>query len=100
MGLALGNAQRSSTRYDSMLREVEAFNADGTRRVIAYEPLVSRSYDENDADPASAYADTPMAHFHDGLGRLVQVDEVARLTNEGSPGPLATWTTRYQLRPE
>ena len=99
VSLALGNAQRSGTRYDAMLREVEAFNADGTRRLTVYEPLVTMSYDENDADPASAYADTPMVHFHDGLARLVRVEEVVRLTDDGSPGSLATWATRYNYDP-
>ncbi|MCZ7639102.1 MAG: hypothetical protein M5U12_25455 [Verrucomicrobia bacterium] len=53
--------------------------------------------DENDVDPVSEYFNTPMVHSNDGLGRLVQVDEVTRLNDDGTPsGTPALWTTRYE----
>ena len=38
-----------------------------------------------------------MVQFSDGLGRLIRVDEIVRLNDDGTPsGTLNTWTTRYQ----
>lgn len=95
--LELASAHRSSTTYDATLREVTATNPDGTFRRVAHEPLLTKSYDENDSDPASPYFDTPMVHHNDGLGRLVRVDEISRLGDDGLPvGDLRTWTTCYE----
>lgn len=94
--LNLSNAHASTTEYDATLREVKSINPDGTFRRTVYEPLLTRSYDENDTDPDSPYFDTPMVHYNDGLGRLIQVDEISHLNDDGTPaGALKTWTTRY-----
>jgi len=97
VSLDLATAHQSVTRYDAMLREIEDENPDHTIRRTIYEPLLTKSYDENDTDPASPDRDTPMVHHNDGLGRLIQVDEITRLNDEGTPtGNLHTWTTHYQ----
>ncbi|MGA1237313.1 MAG: toxin TcdB middle/N-terminal domain-containing protein, partial [Limisphaerales bacterium] len=94
--LNLAEAHSSSTDYDATLRPVRMTNPDRTFRSTVYEPLLTRSFDENDADPTSQYFATPMVHRNDGLGRLVQVDEIARLTDDGNASAEAnTWTTRY-----
>lgn len=94
--LNLASAHVTSTRYDATLREILVTNPDGSTRSNRYEPFLTRSYDENDANPASPNADTPMVHVNDGLGRLVRVDEVTRLNDDGRPaGSLRAWTTGY-----
>lgn len=95
--LTLGNVHATRTEYDATLREVKVVNPDSTFSQKVYKPLVSESFDENDTDPKSPYHDTPMVHYQDGLGRLVRVDELARLTDEGIlSGDVRTWTTRYE----
>src|SRR5439155_14908524 len=81
---------------DATLRTVRVTNPDGTFRVTIYEPLLTRSYDENDTDTNSIYYGTPMIHQQDGLGRLVRVDELVRLRDDGVAGALTNWTTRYK----
>src|SRR5205085_1565925 len=71
-------------------------NPDATYRTNRYEPLVQFSYDENDVDPASTSFNTPMVHYSDGLGRLVRVDELAHLNDDGTlSSAIQTWTTHY-----
>jgi len=95
--LDLADAHKTLTTYDATLRELTVTNPDGTSRRTVYEPLLTRSFDENDSDPRSPYADTPMVHQNDGLGRLIRVDEVTRLNDDGTPaGVLNAWTTRYE----
>lgn len=95
--LNLATAHQTATEYDATLRETRTINPDGTFRSIFYEPLLTRTYDENDTDPTSQYSDTPILHRNDGLGRLVQVDEITRLNDDGTPaGDLHTWITRYE----
>jgi RHS repeat-associated protein len=97
VALSLATAHASRTDYDAALREATTINPDGASRHTIYEPLLTRSFDENDSDPASPFHDTPMVHFNDGLGRLVRVDEISRLRDDGTPaGALKTWTTRYE----
>jgi RHS repeat-associated protein len=92
----LQDAHQTGTRYDATLREVETRNADGTLRQKVYGPLLARSYDENDVDPASPFQDTPTLQHTDGLGRLIQIDQVTRLRDDGIPDEAAAlWTTRY-----
>ena len=94
--LDLARAHASRTVYDATLRPVQVFNQDNTFRLTRYEPLVTFSYDENDVDPLSPFHDTPMVHYHDGLDRLVRVDEMARLSDDGLPvQDVRTWNTRY-----
>ena len=94
--LNLASAHRSRTTYDATLRELTVTNPDGTTRRTVYEPLLTRSFDENDNDTNSPYAGTPMVHHNDGLGRLVRVDEISRLSDDGvATNALQAWTTRY-----
>ncbi len=96
VSLDLSAAHATSSEYDATLREVKTVNPDGTSRRTVYEPLLTRSYDENDNDPSSPYHDTPMVHANDGLGRLVEVQETAHLDDEGRPtADVRVWTTRY-----
>ncbi len=97
--LALGDAPKTSLTYDALLREKTLTNPDGTWRRQENEPLILKLYDENDTDPASPFHDTPMIQYVDGLGRLVRVDEVVRITEEGTPAEEpVVWTTRYEYR--
>jgi len=97
VALNLASAQQTSTEYDATLRVVRATNPDGTRARTEYEPLATRGFDENDTDPASPHFNTPMVSISDGLGRLIRVDEMVRLNDDGTPsGSINTWTTRYQ----
>lgn len=99
--LDLANAQVSYSEYDALLRGVRAINPDGTYALTEYNPLFTKSFDENDNEIASPYADTPMVHYNDGLGRLVRVDEIAKLNDDGTPtapDDKRTWITRYAYR--
>ena len=90
-----------STTYDALLRETAVTNQQGTFTSTVYQPFVTRSFDENDTDAASPYFATPMVHHKDGLGRLVQVDEVVKTDDEGRPQKaVASWQTRYTYRPD
>ena len=96
VALDLPNAHSVRTHYDATLRPVKITNPDGTFRRSVHEPLVIRSFDENDNDSASPHFDTPMVHHTDGLERLVRVDEITRLNDDGTPADtLRAWTTRY-----
>jgi RHS repeat-associated protein len=95
--LALTNAHRTLTTYDASLREVEIRNPDGSLRRTVHEPLLSKSFDENDCDPSSPYFNTPTVHYNDGLGRLVRVDESTRLNDDGTTaGGIKIWATCYE----
>ncbi len=97
VSLALGQAHKSTTTYDATLRTVQTINPDGTFSRVIYEPLVTRSFDENDTDPASPFYNTPTVQYRDGLGRVIRTDELTRLNDDGTPaGDLKTWTTSYQ----
>jgi len=95
--LDLASAPASTIEYDATLRAIRTINPDGSAGQTAYEPYITRIFDENDADPASVHFNTPMVHFFDGLGRLIRVDELVRLDGDGLPSEsLNAWTTRYQ----
>ena len=97
VSLDLGTAHRALSEYDATLRTVLMTNPDGTRARTEYEPLINRMFDENDADAASPHFNTPMVHSMDGLGRLIRMDEVVRLNDDGTPsGETHAWTTRYE----
>jgi RHS repeat-associated protein len=97
VSLSLASAHQTSTEYDATLRALRTTNPDGTRSGAEYEPLVSRSFDENDTDAASPHFNTPMVQRTDGLGRLIRVDELVRLNDDGTPSDAVNvWTTRYQ----
>jgi RHS repeat-associated protein len=96
VSLHLAGTHATRTAYDATLRPVEVTNPDETRSRTVYEPLRTVSYDENDNNPDSPFFDTPMIHCQDGLGRLVRVDEVTRLNDDGTAADgLRIWTTRY-----
>jgi YD repeat-containing protein len=96
VALNLVAAHQASTEYDATLRVVRATNPDGTRARTEYEPLITRGFDENDADANSPHFNTPMVSISDGLGRLVRVDELVRLNDDGTQADsVRTWTTRY-----
>ena len=79
---------------------LQVTNPDGTFNRTVYEPLVTKSFDENDTDPTSPDYDTPSVHYQDGLGRLIRTDEITRLNDDGTPsGQLNTWTSAYQHDP-
>jgi RHS repeat-associated protein len=101
VSLDLASAPKVSTVFDVPLRPVTMTQPDGAVRTTAYEPLIVRTSDENDNDPDSPFFGTPTVQYSDGLGRLVRVDEVVRLNDDGTPADdLQTWTTTYTYRPE
>jgi len=97
VSLDLSAAHKKSRGYDAVLRPTAVTNQDGSFNRTIYEPLLTRSYDENQTDPASPFYNNSMVYYEDGLGRLIQVDEVTHLNDDGSPAAsLNTWTTRYE----
>lgn len=95
--LSLTSAHKTSVIYDAALRPITSTNQDGTFRRTVYEPLLTRSYDEHQTDPGSPFFGALMAHYQDGLGRLVRVEEIVRLKDDGtSAGMTNVWTTRYE----
>ncbi|HZM03086.1 MAG TPA: toxin TcdB middle/N-terminal domain-containing protein [Candidatus Saccharimonadales bacterium] len=94
--LALANADATLQSYDALLRNVTTTNPDHSYRRAVFMPLQEQDYDEDQADPASAnYLASKIKH-QDGLGRLVQLDEVTRLHDDGSMGTtFNTWSTFY-----
>lgn len=93
----LTRAHARSTDYDATLRPVRSTNPDGTVIQKRFEPLAVRAFDENDSNPDSPHSNTPVLQLSDGLGRLIQVDEIVRLNDDGTPSPaLRAWTTRYE----
>lgn len=93
------HAPKVTTLYDAQLRPTRVTLQDGKIRETRYEPLVKKQYDENDTDPLSPAYDTPLVHYYDGQNRLIRVDEVTRLNDDGTPGDeLRVWTTQYEYR--
>lgn len=94
--------------HDSLGREIktvnppEVFQASDKpgRRTYSFTqllPLEKRLFDENDSDRESPNFGTPMVQVSDGLGRLTEVREVVRLSDEGLPiAELVEWPTRYR----
>ncbi len=87
--------------HDSMGREVASLdppeNWGGARKTakVQYLPFEERHLDEEDTDTGSIHAGTPMVHLMDGLGRMIAVQEVVKITDSGEPGALNTWRTEY-----
>jgi len=97
VALALDEAHQTVSVQDATLREVQSTNPDGTRETTVYAPWSTQSYDANQSDPGSRHFGAFMAHHHDGLGRLIRVDETVRLNDDGTPSfSPSTWTTRYE----
>lgn len=88
---------------DSMGREIASLNPpenwNGTRKTakVQYLPFEERHLDEEDTDTGSVHAATPMVHHKDGLGRLIAVEEVVKITDTGEPlaGAPVAWRTSY-----
>ncbi len=94
--LDFDQAHKTSVAYDGQLRVTRITNPDGTYTEDSFEPLVLSSYDENDMDPSSAHFGTPFVRRSDGLGRMVQVDEVVMMNPDGSPSASPKiWATHY-----
>ena len=97
VSLNLAKAHATRTVYNATLRPIQVTHPDATFGRWIYEPLLVKTFDQNDTDPTSSDHDTPTVRHHDGLGRLVQVDEVTRLHDDGTPGnELNSWATRYR----
>jgi YD repeat-containing protein len=93
-----GSAHKSQTEYDETLRSIRTINPDGSFSRTEFEPLLVRNFDENDCATNSPYFGTPVVQFTDGLGRLIQLDEIVKLNDDGTPASaLKTWTTRYKF---
>ena len=79
--------------YDGVERQVTVTEPDAslygapTVRRMEYAPLRTLTFDGEDTDASSPYADTPTVDFKDGMGRLVAVER--RLT------PQSGATTRF-----
>ncbi len=100
--LVSGSEGQFDHYYDAVGREIVTYNppettgaAARTNKATQYLPLEKRMLDENDTNSNSQFFGTPMVQREDGLGRLVQVGEVVKLTDSGEAGGLTEWTTRY-----
>jgi RHS repeat-associated protein len=101
VALGLVAAHQTRLEYDALGRPVRSFKPDGAVSEKQYSPLVVTSLDEEDTRPGSPHNDTPTVHVYDGRGRLVQVDQVVRLNEDGTPaGAAHIWTTAYEYRPD
>lgn len=96
VALGLASAPVTSMNYDGLLRQTQVINPDGTIRQVAYQPLIKQIYDENASATNSPFFNTPFIQYQDGLGRLVRVDEMNRLSDTGTfSGTLHAWSTYY-----
>lgn len=94
--LGLAAAPQTAVTYDATLRPLTVVNPDLTFSRTVYEPLLTRSFDENESDPTSPNYNAPTVHHQDGRGRLSQIDESAHLNDDGTPNTaVQTWSTRY-----
>ncbi|MGE4069846.1 MAG: SpvB/TcaC N-terminal domain-containing protein [Lysobacterales bacterium] len=94
--------------YDAVGREVRSTQPQGPDEPqpvfsrITYQPLKRIVEDEEQTRPGSPHAGAKMGYVFDGLldkdgqGRLREVLESVKLTDDGHLGPLTTWTTRYR----
>lgn len=97
--LGRDDAPQTVTYYDAAFREARLVNADGTESRSVFEPLVERIYDGADNDAESPHFDTPSVHYMDGLERLIQVDEIIKSNDDGTPSEEpAVWSTYYEYR--
>lgn len=75
----------------------ESWSGPSRQTVTQHLPLKKRFFDEEDLREGSPHAGTPRLESFDGLGRLVAVDEIVRINDDGSPAnDLRIWTTRYE----
>lgn len=104
---AIGDTGFVQNQYDALGRIVRVVQPRTTVSMppayseIIYAPLTKTIKDEEQTNPASARYGSAKQHSFDGLlnndgeGRLRQTGEWVKLTDIGTPGPLAAWTTRY-----
>jgi YD repeat-containing protein len=104
-GFDTGNTRHE---YDPLGREIRSTQPEGPGETppvfsrIAYEPLKRIVEDEEQTRLGSPHAGARMAYLYDGLfdkdgqGRLREVHEIVKLTDDGHLGPLSTWVTRYR----
>ncbi|MDQ1257978.1 MAG: TcdB toxin midN protein, partial [Candidatus Hydrogenedentes bacterium] len=96
---SLADAPKTQYVYDASLRAIRRIAPDGSQSETKFEPLETQSFDAHDTDPQSPFYGTPTVQYSDGLGRLVQLDEMVRLNDDGTPADsLKTWSTRYAYR--
>ncbi|MBL8919181.1 MAG: VCBS repeat-containing protein [Myxococcaceae bacterium] len=62
------------TTYDVLRRPLVQTEPDMSTRRTEYEPLVTRTFDEDDTDMTSPAFNTPTLEESDGLGRLVRIE--------------------------
>ena len=92
----LVDAPSTETLYDATSRDSVSILPDGSYSRTTYLPLVMRMEDENDTDPSSKYFGTPTIQYSDGLGRVIGLDKVVKLNDDGTPrGTPAIWRTIY-----
>ncbi len=91
--------------YDAAARVTRTLNPPETTNINAritqtrtvYLPLETVLYDEEDLEPTSPHYLTPHVQFKDGLDRLVGVDEVVKLNDDGTTNlTTVAWPTRYR----
>lgn len=88
--------------YDPQGRDIRSITPPekwGGERREAYTyilPFETRIFDAEDALEGSKYKDTPHVQYKDGLGRLIALEEIVKLTDSGESGKATTWRTEYQ----
>ena len=97
VNLGLAAAHQTAASYDATLRPIATTNQDGSFHYSVYEPLLTRNYDENQADAASTFHNNAMVQYNDGLGRLIRSDQITALTDDGTPaGSKRSWTSQFE----
>jgi RHS repeat-associated protein len=92
----LASAPQTALTYDAQGRTIRLDTPDGARAETVYEPLVTRSFDDHDLNPASPHYLTPTVSHTDGLGRVFRTDQVVKIEDDGSPAATPrTWTTFF-----
>ena len=88
--------------YDPQGRDIRSITPPekwGGERREAYTyilPFETRIFDAEDTLEGSKYKDTPHVQYKDGLGRLIALEEIVKLTDSGESGKVTTWRTEYQ----
>jgi len=101
-GNAVSDTDRVETQHDATGRTVlvvnppEAVGGGRSFALVQNLPFEKRDFDPEDANPTSESFESPHLYFNDGLQRLIEVHEITRLNDDGTPGgELRTWITRY-----
>ena len=88
--------------YDPVRREIrtvlppETVKGERRERWTRFLPFEEQFFDEEDSYTESEYADTPHIKYKDGLDRLIALEEIVKLTDDGEAGKLTTWRTEYK----